>query len=842
MNRIYDPSQVEAKWQKMWAECGTFSFDLAKVKDHYYCMVMFPYPSGARLHVGHWFQYSIPDSYARFMRMKGKDVFHPMGFDAFGLPAENYAIKTGTPPAVSTKDNVDNMIEQFKRMGVMFDWDHSLNTSDPAYYRWTQWLFLQMFKHDLAYKKEANVNWCTSCQTVLANEQVKDGTCERCGSEVVQKNLSQWFWKITQYAERLLDGLDKLDWPEKTKTMQRNWISKKEGINISYKVDGTDEQIICFTTRPDTNFGATFVVLAPEHPFVTKIREEELKFSDSSIAKKVQWYYDQTMSKTELERQSEGRKKTGAFTGFYAINNLNGEKMPIWVSDFVLGHFGTGAVVGVPGHDKRDFEFAQTFDLPIRRVVVASDGDESPIECVEQVQEEEGTMIHSDFLDGMRIMDAKKKIMAHLADKGWGQLVTTYRLRDWLVSRQRYWGAPIPIVYDPEGNPHPVPEEHLPWTLPTDVEFKPTGKSPLTDSKEFIERTEKIFGKGWTPEFDTMDTFVCSSFYYLLYLSTEGFGVQLGSSLAKRNNEITNQRENESPITVPSGATFIDPSIEKKWMPVDLYIGGPEHATMHLIYARFVMMALKDFGFVSHEEPFQKLVHQGLITNAGAKMSKSKGNVVSPDAIVERHGADVFRMYLMFMGPFTDGGDWSDTGIKGISRFVQRTWRVLTEHAYDDQEKEEPALQVVLHKTIKKVTEEVEALRCNTAISALMECLNAMEKQPSFTRETARIFTRLLTPLAPHLSEELWETIGERGFAIEQEWPKFDPALLQSDTMTIVVQVNGKVRGELTVSTDASKEEILRSAKEVPNVRIYLVGVIQKEIYVPGKLVSLVIA
>ncbi len=986
MKHPYDPAQAEPKWQKRWEEAGTFRFDLRKAKDPYYCLVMFPYPSGARLHVGHWFQYSIPDSYARFLRMRGKQVFHPMGFDAFGLPAENYAIKTGTPPAESTRENVETMIEQFKRMGVTYDWNHSLNTSTPAYYRWTQWLFLQMHKHGLAYRKEGNVNWCPSCQTVLANEQVKEGQCERCGTEVVQKALTQWYWKITDYAERLLDGLEDLDWPEKTKTMQRNWIGKKEGINITYQVEGAQrgllgpldgeglpvpdertlsqdrvltgdlnrrltnewkgrihsprtchlvfptyqrseefdtaeraavilrildevadkhdiaiheacampdhvhvlisfeegrhlekdiskklkgasarlfrqqcdtwdnhlwaegkhfeetlsaeqfeatvqyirknparkqkaesgrilsalhETITCFTTRPDTNFGATFVVLAPEHPFVTKIRKGELQPSESALAEKVQWYCEQSMSKTELERQSEGRKKTGAFTGFYAINNLNGARMPIWVSDFVLGHFGTGAVVGVPGHDKRDFEFAQTFDIPVLRVVVASNGDESPIDRIEQVQEEEGTMINSDFLDGMQIMDAKKKIMSYLADQGWGQLVTTYRLRDWLVSRQRYWGAPIPIVYDPEGNPHPIPEEHLPWMLPTDVAFKPTGKSPLTDSREFLERTEKIFGKGWTPEYDTMDTFVCSSFYYLRFLA-EG-----------------NQDK------------LVDPTVERTFMPVDLYIGGPEHATMHLIYARFVMMALKDCGIVRHEEPFQRLVHQGLITNQGAKMSKSKGNVVSPDAFVERYGSDVFRMYLMFMGPFTDGGDWSDTGIKGIARFVQRAWKGIAEsNKTGDQEKAH--VQGLLHKTIAKVTAEIDAMRFNTAISALMELLNALEKEESIAEETARTFTRLLAPLAPHLAEELWEALGGEGFVMEQQWPTYDPALLQSDTVTIVVQVNGKLRGELTVPADASKEEILSAAREVENVKKHLTGVIRKEVYVPGRLVNVV--
>jgi leucyl-tRNA synthetase len=742
--------------------------------------------------------------------MMGHDTFTPMGFDAFGLPAENYAIKTGIHPDTSTRKNVETMITQLKRMGCMYDWEKMVNTSTPEYYRWTQWLFLQMFEHGLAYKKKGIVNWCPSCQTVLANEQVKEGKCDRCGTEVVQKPLEQWYWKILDYAERLLLGLKDLEWPEKTKLMQEHWIGKKSGINITYKVEGAkEEEIVCFTTRPDTNFGATFLVLAPEHPFVTKIREGALVPSEISHVKHVQWYWEQTMSKTELERQAEGRKKTGVFTGFHAINNLNGKKMPIWVSDFVLGGFGTGAVVGVPGHDKRDFEFAKEFKIPVIRVVKASDGDTSPIERIEQVQEEEGTMVNSEFLDNMDIHEATKKIMAHLEDKGFGKMVTTYRLRDWLVSRQRYWGAPIPIVYDPEGKPYPIPEKHLPWLLPTDVEFRPTGKSPLTYSKEFIERTEKIFGKGWRPEFDTMDTFVCSSFYELRYLM-EG-----------------------------NPKAFVDRTLEKKWMPVSMYIGGPEHATMHLIYARFVMMALKDFGIVSHEEPFQRLVHQGLITNKGAKMSKSKGNVVSPDSFVSTHGSDVFRMYLMFMGPFSDGGDWNDTGIKGIDRFVQRVWNKVSELSAKGSKDDEAVLRA-LHKAIKRVTESVSGFRFNTAIAALMEFLNEAEGK-ALSNASAKAFTRLLAPLAPHLAEELWETLGGKGFVIDQPWPEYESKYLASDSMTIAVQVNGKLRATLSVPADMPEAEILAAAKADENVKRFLSGPLKKEIYIKGRLVSLVV-
>jgi leucyl-tRNA synthetase len=801
----YDPSSAEVKWRRAWADARVFDVDVSKAKDPYYLLVMFPYPSGAQLHVGHWFQYSIPDSYGRFLKMRGKDVFHPMGFDAFGLPAENYAIKTGTPPAASTKENVDNMIEQYKRMGVMFDWSYALNTSDPSYYRWTQWLFLEMYKNGLAYKKEAAVNWCPKDQTVLANEQAQDGKCERCGTEVEKKFLAQWFWKITDYSQRLLDGLEKLDWPEKTKIMQRNWIGRKEGIEITYKIKDSKKTITCFTTRPETNFGATFMVISPEHPDLMSYVTAEQK-------KAVEKYCEQAKKRTTTEREDATRKKTGAFTGSYAVNDLTGYEMPLYVADYVLMGFGTGVVVGVPGHDLRDYEFAAAMkDIKIVRVIKSADGDTGAIDSADKVFEDEGEIINSEFLNGLHPHAAIPKMMDHMEKKKMGKRVISYRLHDWLVSRQRYWGAPIPIVYDPQGKPHPVPEEHLPWTLPTDVEFKPTGESPLKNSKEFKARTEKIFGKGWTPEYDTMDTFVCSSFYYLRYL-------------AKGDTK-----------------KLVEKGIEKNVMPVDMYIGGPEHACMHLIYARFVMMVLKDFGHVSHEEPFQKLVHQGLITHKGAKMSKSRGNVISPDTFVDQYGSDVFRMYLMFMGPFEAGGDWSDSGINGVVRFVQRVWKMLTEKTSAKVLSDKPEITAALHKTIKKVTTDIEALQFNTAISALMQLLNTIEKEESLSESFSKTVAILLAPLAPHLAEELWATLGGKGFAIEQAWPKFDESLMVESTITVVVQVNGKVRGDLNVPKDTPKEEILKQAKELENVKKYLTSAIKKEIYVPGKLVSLVV-
>ncbi len=835
MSDPYNPVTIEAKWQQKWEEAKIFETDLKKAKDPYYALVMFPYPSGDKLHVGHWYNFAPADSYARYMRMKGKDVMEPMGFDAFGLPAENYAIKSGIHPDTSTRSNVQTMVKQLRRMGCMYDWSKMVNTSTPEYYRWTQWLFLQMYEHKIAYKKEAPVNFCPNCQTVLANEQAQDGTCERCGTTVIQKNLSQWFWKITDYAERLRAGLYDLEWPEKTKTMQENWIGRSEGAEITFDLVGYVEKLTVFTTRPDTLFGATYMVLAPEHPLVEQITPKDRWGA-------VKAYREQVAKKTEMERTDLAKVKTGESTGAFAINPATGEQIPIWIADYVLMTYGTGAIMAVPAHDERDFDFACQFELPIKLVidpdrdmpnfashvhpnasVIISEGKrlsdaqkEWDQKCLSSILEGKkcwtgpGKTINSSFLNGMDVDEAKKRMIAWLEDKEKGRAKTTYRLRDWLISRQRYWGAPIPVVYDPDGKPHPIPEKHLPWLLPTDVEFKPTGKSPLAESKEFIRRTEKIFGKGWTPEFDTMDTFVCSSYYYLRYLA-EGDEKRL-----------------------------VDPTIEKKWMPVSMYIGGPEHACMHLIYARFVQMTLKDFGFVSHEEPFKKLVHQGLITHKGAKMSKSKGNVVSPDAFIERHGSDVFRMYLMFMGPFTDGGDWNDTGIKGIDRFVKRMHALCTTKVNKKIDQHE--VIAGLHRTIRKVTEDIEALHFNTAISALMEFLNLCEEEGGVSSETAKTTVLLLAPLAPHLAEELWESLGGKGFVIEQKWPAFDPALIRSATVVIAIQVNGKLRGEIEVDADAPKEEVLQKAKAHANVQKFLEGKPpKKEIYVAGKLVSLVV-
>ncbi|MBP9750638.1 MAG: leucine--tRNA ligase [Candidatus Peribacteraceae bacterium] len=808
MDHPYDPSSVEKKWQAKWKEAGLHKADLKKAKHPYYALAMFPYPSGDKLHVGHWYNFAPADSSARYQRMKGKDVFEPMGFDAFGLPAENYAIKTGVPPQESIKKNVGTMIEQLSRIGAMYDWDRTLNTSDPLYYKWTQWLFLKMYEHKLAYKKEALVNWCPKDQTVLANEQVKDGQCERCGTEVVQKTLNQWFWNTKKYAQQLLDGLDGLDWPEKTKAMQRNWIDRSEGVNFTMKVKGMPIEFEVYDSIPQTFKAQTFVVIAPEHPLVAEL----VKGTDKE--KEVMHFVDDMRKKKAAKRFEFDEDMAGVDTGRVVQDPFGTGDLPLWVASFVVMEYGTG-IVSCSAHDERDFAFAKAYKLPLRPVMFPAD----PVEAervrnleVCYTKDPEGVLQEPKEFAGRHWGEVRRDIIDFIEKEKIGKRQVNYRLRDWTISRQRYWGAPIPVVYDPAGQAHPVPEEHLPWMLPTDVEFKPTGESPLRLSVEFKARTEKLFGKGWTPEYDTMDTFVCSSFYFLRYLM-EG-----------------------------DTETFIDPALEKKWLPTAMYIGGPEHACMHLIYARFVMLALRDMGIVSHGEPFQRLVHQGLITAGGAKMSKSKGNVVSPDSFVDYHGADVFRMYLMFMGPFTDGGDWSDTGIKGVERFVQRAWKLLAGPTIADKHEDSPAARTALHKAIKSVSDSLEGLRFNTAISALMELLNSLESETALSREIARTFTLLLAPLAPHLADELWERLGGEGFVVQQSWPTFDPAFLKSDTLAIAVQVNGKLRGQVDVPAAATSEEVIAAAKAEPNVAKFLADqAIKKEIYVPGRLVSFVV-
>jgi leucyl-tRNA synthetase len=838
-NMHYDPQQAETKWQAYWEKQQLFQ-QSEKQEDvlpenKKYLLFAFAYPSGSGLHVGHVESKTALDILARFYRMNGKKVFFPVGWDAFGLPAENYAIKTGIPPAVTTNEAIHTFRRQIKRLAISYDWANEVATNHPEYYRWTQWLFLQLYKKGLAYQGLGMVNWCPQDQTVLANEQVVNGHCERCGTKVIQKELKQWYFKITKYAEDLISGLDKVDWPRPTKDQQLHWIGKKQGINISYPVDGTKEEIVCFTTRPDTNFGATFLVLAPEHEFVKKILDGkiDLDAEQKKQVKHVQAYVQETQGKTELDRLSEGKKKTGAFTGFYVTNQLNGKKIPVWISDFVLAGFGTGAVVGVPGHDLRDFQFAQAMGVPIVRVVVGPDGDTSEIERQEQVQEDSGKMINSEFLDGLEIHVAMEKMMDHLEEKGWGKRVVSYKLRDWLISRQRYWGATIPIVYDPEGNPHPVKEEHLPWTLPTDVDFKPTGESPLKSSKEFFARTEKLYGKGWTPECDTMDTFVDSSWYFLRYVDS-------------RNKEV-----------------FASQEQIKKWMPVDLYLIGPEHIVLHLLYSRFFTKFLRDEGYFTFDEPFMKMRHQGMILGPdGKKMSKSKGNVINPDDIVEKYGADTLRMYEMFMGPLEADKPWDTGSVIGIYRFLQRIYALCMSDEHTP-EVSEPGLQRSLHQTIKKVTEDLPLLKFNTAIAALMIFVNEWEDlkkkaKPGLSLDDTKIFVKLLAPFAPFMSEDIYHTsifgakTGEASTEHKKstdsvhllEWPAYDVNLARAEEVVIVIQINGKVRGDFQIPSEEAQDQVkvTAKAKSLDVVQKWLADKeIIKEIYVPGKVVNLVV-
>ena len=786
--------KIESKWQARWAKNKKLFTDYQKLDNKKYCLTMFCYPSGDKLHIGHWYNYGPVDSFARFLKMSGYNVFQPQGFDAFGLPAENYAIKNGIHPSVSTKSNIDTMRKQLNAIGGLFNWDKEVVTCSKDYYKWTQWLFLKLYENKLAYRKEALVNWDPVDQTVLANEQVvPDGTSERSGAEVIQKPLRQWFFKITDYAEDLLT-FDNLNWPSKTIMMQKNWIGKSQGANIVFKIVDSDESLEVFTTRPDTLYGSTYMVISPEHSLVDTLHMNE----KSDIYN----YCENAKKKSELQRTGLDKDKTGVFSGHYAFNPINKTRIPIWIADYVLITYGTGAIMAVPGHDQRDFEFAIKYKLPIVKVV-----DMNNVSIKEEAYTDEGVVVNSGFLDGLTTNDAKEKMIKYLEAKNIGKRMTTYRLKDWLISRQRYWGSPIPIVYDPEGNPHPIPEKYLPWELPEDVEYKPKGTSPLGSSEELIKRTEAIFGKGWRPEIDTMDTFVCSSWYYLRYPD------------ASNNDKPFDSKSND-------------------WLPVDYYIGGAEHATMHLLYARFITKALYDMKFVPFKEPFTNLYHQGTITKDGSKMSKSKGNTVSPDEFIEVYGADTFRCYLMFMGPFDEGGDWNDKGIKGIYRFLNKSYN-LTLKKSDQAVSNES--YYILNLTIKKVTEDLKNMKFNTALSSLMEFVNYFQKN-NINDQIKNIFIQLLSPLAPHLSEELWELRGNTESVFLSDWPSYDKSKLVKDTIDIVVQVNGKLRGRIKVSQNASKESMLTLAKDNDNVRIFIENkTIIKEILVPNKLINFVV-
>ena len=821
----YDPKMIEPKWQKIWEERGVFKTPQRSEKPKYYALVMFPYPSGT-LHVGHVKNYVIGDIVARYKRMRGYNVLHPFGYDAFGLPAENAAIEHKIHPEIWTKGNIETIRKQIKRIGISYDWDREFATCDEEYYKWTQWIFLKLYEKGLAYKKKAAVNWCPKCKTVLANEQVKDGKCERCGTPVTIKHLEQWFFKITDYAERLLEDLDKLEgWPEHVKIMQRNWIGKSEGAEVEFPVEGTDIKIKIFTTRPDTLWGVTFMALAPESPLVEQIvtddRREELKE-----------FLTRMSQQDRYKRTAVGAEKEGFFLGRYAINPVNNEKVPIYVANYILMEYGTGAIMAVPAHDQRDFEFAKKYDLPIK-VVIQPEGKELKPEEMEKAYEEPGIMVNSGPFTGVKSEEGIKKVIDWLEEKGIGKRSVQYKLRDWLISRQRYWGAPIPVVYCEKCGIVPVPEDQLPVVLPKDVEFLPTGQSPLQFHEEFKKTKCPVCGGPATREVDTLDTFVDSSWYYLRYV---------------------NPHDDDKPF---------DPEDVNYWLPVDQYIGGVEHAVLHLLYSRFITKVLHDLGYLDFEEPFTNLFTQGMIYKDGAKMSKSKGNVVSPDEMIEKYGADTLRMYILFMAPPEKDAEWSNAGIEGVHRFVKRLWntfqRIVPVVKNIKAEKvtietpKERELRRKLHTMIKKVTEDIEGgFKFNTAISGLMELLNHLvdylntvpesEWNKHLLREIAEKMVLILSPFAPHMAEELWQDMGMKGLVVEQSWPSYDPEALKVEEVEIAVQINGKIRDRIMIPVDADEETVRKLILERERVKRYLNGKEPKKFfYVKGRLVNIVV-
>lgn len=807
-----DLLEIEKKWQKKWAEDRIYSFDTSRRDKKYYTLEMFSYPSGAKLHVGHWYNFGPSDSFARFKSMQGYEVFEPMGFDAFGLPAENYAIKTGIHPQDSTLKNIATMEKQLQAMGGMFDWDYEVKTCMPDYYKWTQWIFLQLYKAGLAYRKEAPVNWCTSCNTVLANEQVVDGHCERCGSQVVRKNLTQWFFKITAYADELLRDLDKLDWPEKTKAMQRHWIGKSTGGEIEFTCESGDKFRV-FTTRADTIFGVSYVILAPEHPLVDKLTTPDRKA-------KVEAYKLACSKVSEIDRMSSTREKTGAFTGAYCINPVNGERVPIWIGDYVIYSYGTGAVMGVAAHDERDFDFAKKYGLQIKRVIKSADGSPDDLPFCEY-----GVMVNSGKFDGMGSEEGKVAVVKWLEEKGAGELKTNYRLRDWLISRQRYWGCPIPVIHCPHCGEVAVPEEDLPVKLPYNVDFTPDGRSPLLKSEEFMNCTCPKCGAPARRDPDTLDTFVCSSWYFLRYPDAH------------------NDKQ------------AFDPEIINKMLPVDKYIGGAEHACMHLLYARFFTKALRDLGYLKFDEPFTSLVHQGTILGPdGFKMSKSRGNVVSPDDYVSKYGSDAFRFYLMFGFAYTDGGPWNSSGIESIVKFLERTERIVLKikdmpAGSKPLSGAEKQLLYTLNYTIKRVSEDMEVFSFNTAIARIMELVNAMykydsecaEKDADLLKDCADKLVLLLAPLVPHIAEELNESLGKPYPVYRRRFPVCEEKWLVKDEYELAVQVNSRIKAKIVVGMGADNKEIEKIALSNEAVAQALEGLTPvKVIVIPKRLVNIV--
>jgi len=846
----YNPQEIEAKWQKKWAENKPYEVNENSVKPKRYILDMFPYPSGAGLHVGHTESYTATDIYARYTRMKGYEVLHPQGWDAFGLPAENYAIKTGIHPSETTKRAIETFKRQMNSLGLSYDWSREVNSSDPAYYKWTQWLFLLFYKNGLAYKKLAKTNWCPSCQTVLANEQVVNGACERCGTAVTQKDLEQWFFKITDFIEDqvfegrsikgLLSGLDDVDWPESTKAAQKNWIGRSEGASIRFSITRTDTDITqtntdngqrksalsqsksasleVFTTRPDTLFGCTYMVVCPEHPILINYKLQITNYSE------VEKYINDSRKKTDLERTDLNKDKSGVrLAGVSAVNPVNNQEIPIFIADYVLAGYGTGAIMAVPAHDGRDFEFAKKYDLPIIEVV-----SPSVIPAQAGIQKEayagDGININSDFLNGLPTAEAKEKMIGWLEEHKIGKRAINYRIRDWLISRQRYWGAPIPIIYCLKCGPVPVPESDLPVLLPGDVGIKPTGESPLVHSAKFQDVKCPECQEPARREADTMDTFVCSSWYYLRY--------------ADPHND----------------RAFASEAQLKKWLPVDLYVGGAEHSVLHLLYSRFFTKVLHKYGYLEFNEPFLKLRHQGIIlAGDGNKMSKSKGNVINPDEVVAEQGADALRLYEMFLGPLEDMKPWNTESIAGVRRFLEKTWKTILANNFGSNasqlKNDDQALCRLINRAIKKVGEDIENLKFNTAISEMMKILNELKElmlRASITPAAEDFFKKnfliILAPFAPHLAQELWYRLGSRESIFNEAWPKFDPDLIKEETINLIIQINGKLRESLSVPSEIEEVEAKKIAMESDNVKKWLAGKkVVKVIFVPGKLINIVV-
>ena len=813
-NDTYNPTEVEAKWQTKWEETKLYEQKVDYSKPKHYALTMLPYPSGD-LHIGHWYAMTPSDARARYMRMKGFNVMFPMGFDAFGLPAENAAIKNNIDPNIWTFQNIERMRGQLRSMGAMFDWEREAVSADPSYYKWTQWFFIMLMKHNMAYRKYAPVDFCPSCNTTLAREQVwgEDRHCERCGTPVIKKDLEQWYFTITKYADELLD-FEGMDWPERVKTMQTNWIGRSVGAEVVFTSEEGDEMPV-FTTRPDTLWGATFMVMAPEHPLVDKLTTAEQRDAVSA-------YVEEAKRKTEIEREAADKEKIGVFSGAYAINPVNGARIPIWVADYVLMGYGFGAIMAVPAHDERDFAFATKYELPIVEVIRAPGRTDEDGPLPEAYSSKtEGTLINSAQFNGMGVAESIEAVTNWLDSEGKGKKGVNYRLRDWLISRQRYWGCPIPVIYCPDHGSVPVPMEDLPVMLPTDVDFKPTGESPLKSHESFIHTECPICGKPSIRETDTMDTFMCSSWYQFRYLSPE---------------------YDEGPF---------DPDEANYWLPVDQYTGGIEHATMHLIYTRFFNKAMRDMGLVEDEEPMTALFNQGMVLGEdNEKMSKSRGNVVAPDALVDQYGADTVRTYLMFFSKWDQGGPWNYDGIKGPHRLLHDLWTLARFNYSPDvtDEESEKGLRRKTHQTIRKVTQDFEAFSFNTAIAAMMELRNALTavqnggKVSQLTWDEAiDSMLMLIAPIAPHISEELWAHRGYKYSIHEQSWPEWDEETAKEETITLIVQVNGKLRDRIDVAADISKEDAEATALASEKIQAILEGKApRKVIVVPGRLVNIV--